>query len=203
MVIVVHITQAIPIVALQLIITFPSLLALGAVLKALPLRVVALDRRAVSRLVAAHLVAQGVVLEVVVALGGENNMYRLVRKNGEIVNLNDEELNLIKKYVLDQTYVDYKIGDYFLYYDKEYGIKESNPDVYILSTIDANEVCLISLIDGNRFNDPIRVNDSSKITIFEFDKITDKQSNKFKIIKKSELVQHLIAYNKDLLTDNK
>lgn len=130
-------------------------------------------------------------------------MYRLVRKNGEIVNLNDEELNLIKKYVLDQTYVDYKIGDYFLYYDKEYGIKESNPDVYILSTIDANEVCLISLIDGNRFNDPIRVNDSSKITIFEFDKITDKQSNKFKIIKKSELVQHLIAYNKDLLTDNK
>lgn len=54
---------------------------------------------------------------------------------------------------------------------------------YILAQVDTRKVCLISLENGNRYDDPVEVNDPSRITPFEFDKITGYSIHDFVLIK--------------------
>jgi hypothetical protein len=57
----------------------------------------------------------------------------------------------------------YKTGQVFEYHD--------NITKYLLSQVEGNCIALISLRDGNRFIEPIRVEKSDKITEVEFNRI--------------------------------
>lgn len=53
----------------------------------------------------------------------------------------------------------FKIGDKFY--------REKQNDPYILASVGANEVALIGTEHGNRFNNPIKVNNTKSITVKE------------------------------------
>ena len=65
----------------------------------------------------------------------------------------------------------YKIGDTF-------SIKSIFPGYYILAMIEYGKVSLINLSTGNRWGDPVEVNDYRAITKEEFIKISS-SSNEF------------------------
>lgn len=69
-----------------------------------------------------------------------------------------EELKRLEIEELENTY---KVGDIFIK-GKEY---------YILSQVGHSMMCLIHIRDGNRWRDPIKVDDVCKITKEEFNKI--------------------------------
>lgn len=57
----------------------------------------------------------------------------------------------------------YRIGQRFMQFDEE----------YILAQIETNKVCMVSLSNGNRFDNPQYVKDSSYITEKEFRSIAN------------------------------
>jgi len=60
---------------------------------------------------------------------------------------------------------------------------------YILAQIGQNSVTLISLIDGNRFIEPIRVEKSDKITEAEFNAICCNKRHLFAEVKYDDIIQ--------------
>lgn len=60
-----------------------------------------------------------------------------------------------------------KVGDYFFH--------KNCREVYIISQVDCNIVCAISLENGNRFVDPIRVYDAFDISSKELNEILDNE----------------------------
>ena len=63
----------------------------------------------------------------------------------------------------------YKIGDRFMYHEEE----------YILAQVDYKECCLISLENGDRWDNPVKINDPCFITQEELNEMCDYQSEKF------------------------
>ena len=60
-----------------------------------------------------------------------------------------------------------KVGDYFFEKDCR--------EVYIISQVDCNMVCAISLENGNRFVEPIKVYDPFDISSKELNRILDNE----------------------------
>ena len=65
----------------------------------------------------------------------------------------------------------YKVGMRFICEDSTWNDNYQEEE-YILARINENEVLLISLYDGNRWNEAVRVEDDNQITQEEFNKIT-------------------------------
>ena len=77
----------------------------------------------------------------------------------------------VKIKVTKKKEVTYKLGDKF-----KYGFFR---EIYVLSQVDSNMVCLIGFKGGNRWESPIQVKDCNCITTKEFLKITDNQIEDF------------------------
>lgn len=67
----------------------------------------------------------------------------------------------------------YKPGDKF----------KNDREIYVLSQVDSNTVCLIGFKCGNRWENPIQVKDSRFITVKEFLQITNYRIEDFTPIK--------------------
>lgn len=68
----------------------------------------------------------------------------------------------------------YEPGDRFVKEDEE----------YILAQVGTFKFCLISLRCGNRYCDPIKVNDTENITLEEMSRMVNEELNEFKRIDK-------------------
>lgn len=73
-----------------------------------------------------------------------------------------EKIKELEAYIENLYKQTYSIGDRFSFYG----------DKYILSCVDVNEVNLINLQDGERWNDPVKVNEIRSITSTEFKQLT-------------------------------
>lgn len=68
---------------------------------------------------------------------------------------------------------DYKVGQRFTWSGEE----------YILATVDINKICMICLVDGNRYYDSVKVKDVSNITSKDFSKVCSGDEAEFTLIK--------------------
>jgi hypothetical protein len=75
----------------------------------------------------------------------------------------------VKIKVTKKKEVTYKLGDKF----------KNGREIYVLSQVDSNMVCLIGFKGGNRWENPIQVKDCNCITTKEFSKITSNQIEDF------------------------
>lgn len=75
----------------------------------------------------------------------------------------------VKIKVTKKEEVTYKLGDKF----------KNGREIYVLSQVDSNMVCLIGFKGGNRWENPIQVKDCNCITTKEFSKITSNQIEDF------------------------
>lgn len=75
----------------------------------------------------------------------------------------------VKIKVTKKEEVIYKLGDKF----------KNGREIYVLSQVDSNMVCLIGFKGGNRWENPIQVKDCNCITTKEFSKITSNQIEDF------------------------
>jgi hypothetical protein len=66
----------------------------------------------------------------------------------------------------------HNIGNYY----------KHNCDIYILAEVNVNQVCLISIMDGNRWMNPVRINNSNIITNDDFNLIVGCSFGTFKHI---------------------
>ena len=74
----------------------------------------------------------------------------------------------------------YKFGTFFI---------DRSDDIYILAMVDYDKACLVSLRDGNRFQNVVDISFSHGmyVTDEEFQKITSGQSNRFVEIENIEI----------------